>query len=199
MVTQTCAQMSSLSLANWISAPVNSTLTQINSLFLILFKHLFLILLIKSVHFKKPVTRISFLSKLWYFLFWFVLKVPQFWKKRDSRNWLLKMNGLYQETLLLLASTAAKMAVSWLKGSRSLKGPCHVPNFIRCCQQHSVRRREVDDGNGELGYHRHLWIWFTEQQPAEGPVAQGPLKIWMEHFLQFYFMKLQLRGRTRQI
>ena len=48
--------------------PVNSTLTQINSLFLILFKHLFLILLIKSVHFKKPVTRISFLTKLWYVL-----------------------------------------------------------------------------------------------------------------------------------
>ena len=46
--------------------PVNSTLTQINSLFLILFKHLFLISLIKSVHFKKPVTRISFLTKLWY-------------------------------------------------------------------------------------------------------------------------------------
>ena len=28
------------------------------------------------------------------FLFWFVLKVPQFWKKRDLRNCLLKMNGL---------------------------------------------------------------------------------------------------------
>ena len=84
----------------------------------------------------------------------------------------------YQETLLLLASTAAKMAVSWLKGSCSLKGPCHVPNFIWCCQQHSVRHCKLDDGNGELGYHRHLWIWFTEQQPAEGPVAQGPLKIW---------------------
>ena len=49
---------------------------------------------LKSVHFKKTVARISFLSKLWYFLFWFVLKVPQFWKKRDSRNCLLKMNGL---------------------------------------------------------------------------------------------------------
>ena len=31
---------------------------------------------------------------LWYILFWFVLKVPQFWKKRESRNSLLKMNGL---------------------------------------------------------------------------------------------------------
>ena len=48
---------------------------------------------LKSVHFKKTVAQISFLSKLWYFLFWFVLKVPQFWKKRDSRNCLLKMNG----------------------------------------------------------------------------------------------------------
>ena len=51
--------------------------------------------LLKSVHFKKTVARISFLSKLWYFLFWFVLKVPHFWKKRDSRNWLLIMNRLY--------------------------------------------------------------------------------------------------------
>ena len=47
-----------------------------------------------SVHFRKTGARISFLPKLWYFLFWFVLKVPQFWKKRDSRNCLLKMNGL---------------------------------------------------------------------------------------------------------
>ena len=46
---------------------------------------------LKFVHFKKPVPRISFLSKL----FWYVLKVPHFWKKRDSRNWLPKMNGLY--------------------------------------------------------------------------------------------------------
>ena len=49
---------------------------------------------LKSVHFKKTVAWISFLSKLWYFLFCFVLKVPQFWKKRDSHNCLLKMNGL---------------------------------------------------------------------------------------------------------
>ena len=49
---------------------------------------------LKSIHFKKTVARVSFLSQLWYFLFCFVLKVPQFWKKRDSRNWLLKMNGL---------------------------------------------------------------------------------------------------------
>ena len=28
-----------------------------------------IIILIKSVHFKKPIARISFLSKLWYFLF----------------------------------------------------------------------------------------------------------------------------------
>ena len=50
--------------------------------------------LLKSVHLKKIVVRISFLSKLWYFLFWFVLKVPQFWKKPDLCNCLLKMNGL---------------------------------------------------------------------------------------------------------
>ena len=50
---------------------------------------------LKFVHFKKTVARILFLSKLWYFLFRFVLKVPQFWRKRDSRNCLLKMNGLY--------------------------------------------------------------------------------------------------------
>ena len=50
--------------------------------------------LLKSIHFKKTVARILFLSKLWYFLFWFVLKVPQFWKKWDSPNWLLKMNRL---------------------------------------------------------------------------------------------------------
>ena len=31
--------------------------------------------LLKSVHFKKTVARISFLSKLWYFLFCFVLKI----------------------------------------------------------------------------------------------------------------------------
>ena len=31
---------------------------------------------LKSIHFMKAVLRISFLSKLWYFLFWFVLKVP---------------------------------------------------------------------------------------------------------------------------
>ena len=51
--------------------------------------------ILKSVHIKKTVGRIPFLSKLWHFLFWFVLKVPQFQKKRDSRNCLLKMNGLY--------------------------------------------------------------------------------------------------------
>ena len=47
---------------------------------------------LKSVHFKKTVARISILSKLWYFLFWFVLKIPQFWKKIEIRatvflNW----------------------------------------------------------------------------------------------------------------
>ena len=46
---------------------------------------------LKSVNFKKKV----WILKLCYFLFWFVLKEPQFWKKRDSRNCLLKMNGLY--------------------------------------------------------------------------------------------------------
>ena len=51
-------------------------------------------ILVKSVHFKKTVARISFLSKLWYFQFKSKQKVPQFWKKRDSRNCLLKMNGL---------------------------------------------------------------------------------------------------------
>ena len=45
--------------------------------------------LLKSVHFKKTVAQISFLSKLWYFLFWLLLKVPQLWKKRNSRNCLL--------------------------------------------------------------------------------------------------------------
>ena len=34
--------------------------------------------LIKSVDFKKTVAQISFLSKLWYRLFGFVLKIPQF-------------------------------------------------------------------------------------------------------------------------
>jgi hypothetical protein len=48
---------------------------------------------LKSVHFKKTVSGILFLSKLWYFLFLFVLKVPQFWKKWDLRNCLLKKNG----------------------------------------------------------------------------------------------------------
>ena len=51
--------------------------------------------LLKSVHFKKTVARILLLSKLWHFLVWFVLKVPQLWKKRDSHNCLLKMNRLY--------------------------------------------------------------------------------------------------------
>ena len=50
---------------------------------------------LKSVHFKKTVARISILSKFWYFLFWFVLKVPQFWKKWGLQNCLHKMNGLY--------------------------------------------------------------------------------------------------------
>ena len=49
----------------------------------------------KSVHFKKPVARILFFSKLGLFLFWFVLKVPKFWKKQDSRNWLLEINRFY--------------------------------------------------------------------------------------------------------
>ena len=53
--------------------------------------------LLKSVYFKKPVTRISFLSKCCHFQYNFVLiseKMTTFWKKWDSRNWLLKMNGL---------------------------------------------------------------------------------------------------------
>jgi hypothetical protein len=33
---------------------------------------------LKSVHFKKPVARISFLSKLWYFEYKSKQKVPQF-------------------------------------------------------------------------------------------------------------------------
>ena len=49
---------------------------------------------LKSVHFKKTVARISFLSK-------FVLKLPQFWKKGDSRNWLFKMNGLKGNQMFL--------------------------------------------------------------------------------------------------
>ena len=50
---------------------------------------------LKSVHFKKTVARISFLSKLWYLLLLlFYWKVPQFWKKWGLRNCLLKMNGL---------------------------------------------------------------------------------------------------------
>ena len=49
---------------------------------------------LKAVHFKKTVARISFHSKLWYFQYKSKQKVPQFWKKRDSRNCLLKMNGL---------------------------------------------------------------------------------------------------------
>ena len=49
---------------------------------------------IKSVHFKKPVAQILFLSKLWCFQYKSKQKVPQFWKKQDSRNWLLKINGL---------------------------------------------------------------------------------------------------------
>ena len=49
---------------------------------------------LKFVHFKKPVAQISFLSKLWYFQCKSKQKVPQFWKKQDSRNWLLKMKGL---------------------------------------------------------------------------------------------------------
>ena len=40
----------------------------------------------KSVHFKKTVAQISFLSKLWYFQY---KSKPQFWKKPDSRNCLL--------------------------------------------------------------------------------------------------------------
>ena len=53
-----------------------------------------LVIPIKSVHFKKPVARISFLSKLGYFQYKSKQKVPQFWKKQDSRNWLHKMNRL---------------------------------------------------------------------------------------------------------
>ena len=51
---------------------------------------------LKSFHFKKTVARISFFSKLWYFQYKSKQKVPQFWKKQDSRNCLLKMNGLKQ-------------------------------------------------------------------------------------------------------
>ena len=51
--------------------------------------------MVKSVHFKKTVVQISFISKLWYFQYKSRQKVPQFWKKRDSRNCLLRMNGLF--------------------------------------------------------------------------------------------------------
>ena len=57
---------------------------------IITFSYFFSMFNLKSVHFKKTVARISILSKLWYFLLWFVLKVPQFWKNRDSCNCLLK-------------------------------------------------------------------------------------------------------------
>ena len=50
--------------------------------------------MLKSVYFKKAVARISFLSKLWYFQYKSKQTVPQLWKKRDSRNCFLKMNGL---------------------------------------------------------------------------------------------------------
>ena len=53
----------------------------------------YLLFWLKSVHFKKTVARISFLSKLWYFQYKSKQKVPQFWKKQDSRNWLLIMKG----------------------------------------------------------------------------------------------------------
>ena len=49
---------------------------------------------LKSVHFKKTVARISILSELWHFQYKSKQKVPQFWKKQDLRNCLLKMNGL---------------------------------------------------------------------------------------------------------
>ena len=58
------------------------------------YQNISIILLLKSVHFKKTAAPILILSKLWYFLSWFVLKVPQFWKNRNSRNSLLRMNGL---------------------------------------------------------------------------------------------------------
>ena len=49
--------------------------------------HIFLRWL-KSVHFNMPVARITFLSKLWYLQYKSKQNVPQFWKKRDSCNWL---------------------------------------------------------------------------------------------------------------
>ena len=49
---------------------------------------------IKSVNFKKTIAWISLLLKLWYFQYKSKQKVTQFWKKQDSRNCLLKMNGL---------------------------------------------------------------------------------------------------------
>ena len=59
--------------------------------------------ILKSVHFKKTVARFSFLSKLWYVLFNTNQKVPQFWKKRKSRNCLLKMNRLYSFRFVYLS------------------------------------------------------------------------------------------------
>ena len=54
---------------------------------------------LKYVHFKNPVMRSSFLSKALSFsvsLFWFQRKWQWFWKKWDSRNWVLKMNEFYK-------------------------------------------------------------------------------------------------------
>ena len=45
---------------------------------------------IKSVHFKKTVVQFSFSSKLWYFLFWLVLKVPQFERNKNRATLFLK-------------------------------------------------------------------------------------------------------------
>ena len=65
-------------LKSWrLKASPSATLTDRN--ILVNFLQLVIYLaLVKSVHFKKTVAQISFLSKLWYFLFCFVLKVPQF-------------------------------------------------------------------------------------------------------------------------
>ena len=57
-----------------------------------LFLHIKLNEPLKFVHFNKTVARIMILSKLWYFQYKSKQKLPQFWKNRDSRNSLLKMN-----------------------------------------------------------------------------------------------------------
>jgi hypothetical protein len=99
---------------------------------------------LKSVHYKKTIALISFLSKLWYFLFWFVLKVPQFWKKRDLRNCLVKMNGLWHyiiplffkipkilESIFLRHTDESSNEETWVSGYNS----CNKQKF---CQPYSL-------------------------------------------------------------